>query len=45
MERDTPKSVQVQLQNLSAKTVDYYVFVEYENSFSLDVATGSIVSM
>ena len=45
MERDVPKSVQVQLQNLSAKTIDYYVYVEYENSFSLDVATGSIVSM
>ncbi len=45
LERDTPKSVQVQLQNLSAKTVDYYIFVEYENSFSLDVGTGNIVSM
>lgn len=45
MERDTPKSVQVQLQNLSAKTIDYYIYVEYENSFSLDVGTGNIVSM
>ena len=45
MERDVPKSVQVQLQNLSAKTVDYYIYVEYENSFSLDVGSGNIVSM
>ena len=44
LERDTPKSVQVQLQNLSAKTVDYYIYVEYESSFSLDVGTGDIVS-
>ena len=45
LERDVPKSVQVQLQNLSAKTIDYYIYIEYENSFSLDVATGNIVSM
>ena len=44
-ERDVPKSVQVQLQNLSAKTIDYYIYVEYENSFSLDVGSGNIVSM
>lgn len=45
MERDVPKSVQIQAQNLSAKTVDLYVYVEFENSFSLDVGTGSIVSL
>lgn len=43
LERDTPKSVQVQFQNISAKTQDYYVYVEFENSFALDVGTGSIV--
>jgi hypothetical protein len=43
LERDTPKSVQVQFQNISAKTQDYYVYVEFENSFMLDVGTGSIV--
>ncbi len=43
LERDTPKSVQVQFQNVSAKTQDYYVYVEFENSFALDVGTGSIV--
>jgi hypothetical protein len=44
LERDTPKSVQVQFQNLSANPMDYYVYVEFENSFALDVGTGSIVS-
>jgi len=43
LERDTPKSVQIQFQNISAKTQDYYVYVEFENSFALDVGTGSIV--
>lgn len=43
MERDVPKSVQIQGKNLSAKAVDYYVFIEFENSFSIDVGTGSIV--
>ena len=42
LERDTPKSVQIQGQNLSAKTVDYYVFIEFENSFNIDVGSGAI---
>lgn len=42
LERDTPKSVQIQGQNLSAKTVDYQVFIEFENSFSIDVGSGAI---
>jgi hypothetical protein len=42
LERDTPKSVQIQGQNLSAKAVDYYVFIEFENSFSIDVGSGAI---
>jgi hypothetical protein len=42
LERDTPKSVQIQGENLSAKTVDYYVFIEFENSFSIDVGSGAI---
>jgi hypothetical protein len=44
LERDTPKSIQVQGRNLSAKAVDYYVFVEFENNFGLDVGTGAIKS-
>lgn len=44
LERDTPKSVQIQGQNLSAKTVDYQVFIEFENSFSIDVGSGAIQS-
>jgi hypothetical protein len=44
LERDTPKSVQIQGENLSAKTVDYYVFIEFENSFSIDVGSGAIQS-
>jgi len=44
LERDTPKSVQIQGQNLSAKAVDYYVFIEFENSFSIDVGSGAIQS-
>lgn len=43
-ERDVPKSVQIQGKNMSAKAVDYYVFIEFENSFSIDVGTGSIVA-
>ncbi len=42
LERDTPKSVQIQGENLSQKKVDYYVFIEFENSFSIDVGSGAI---
>jgi len=42
LEKDTPKSVQIQGQNLSAKTVSYQVFIEFENSFSIDVGSGAI---
>jgi len=42
LERDTPKSVQIQGENLSGKTVDYQVFIEFENSFSIDVGSGAI---
>ena len=42
MERDVPKSVQIQGKNCSSKDVDYYVYVEFENSFNIDVATGTI---
>jgi hypothetical protein len=44
LERDTPKSIQIQFRNLSAKAMDYFVFVEFENSFALDVGTGNIVA-
>jgi len=41
-ERDTPKSVQIQGQNLSAKAVDYYVYIEFHNDLVIDVGTGNI---
>jgi len=37
LEKSSPKSVQVQFQNVSAKKMDYYVFVTYQTSISLDV--------
>ena len=44
LERDVPKSVQIQGKNTSSKVVDYYVYVEFENSFNIDVGTGTIVA-
>jgi len=44
LEKSSPKSVQVQMQNLSAKTIDYYIYVTYETSINLDVGLG-ILSM
>jgi hypothetical protein len=44
LEKSSPKSVQVQFQNLSAKTIDYYVYITYETSINLDVGLG-ILSM
>lgn len=41
-ERDVPKSVQIQGQNLSAKAVDYFVYIEFHNDIVLDVGTGNI---
>jgi len=42
LERDTPKSIQIQGQNKSMKVVDYYVFVEYENNITIDTQSGAI---
>jgi len=42
LERDTPKSIQVQGENKSQKEVDYYVFVEFENNITISPDTGAI---
>ena len=39
-----PQSIQIQGTNNSALAIDLYVFVEYERSFTLDVASGEIKS-
>ena len=44
LEKSNPKSVQVQMQNISNKKIDYYVFITYETSINLDVGLG-ILSM
>lgn len=41
VEQSVPKSVQIIGQNLSAKAVDYYVFIEYSCSVSIDVLVGA----
>jgi len=43
VEESVPKSVQIIGQNLSAKACDYWVFVEYGVSISIDALTGSRV--
>ena len=43
VEMAVPKSVQLIGQNLSAKAIDYLVFVEYGVEISIDVLTGSRV--
>jgi len=43
VEMGVPKSVQVVGQNLSAKSCDYYVFVEYGVKISIDILTGARV--
>ena len=40
LEKSSPKSVQVQFQNVSQKKIDYYVFVTYTTSINLDVGLG-----
>jgi hypothetical protein len=44
LEKSSPKSVQVQFQNVSQKSVDYYVYITYETSISLDVGLGVLSS-
>jgi hypothetical protein len=43
VEQSVPKSVQIIGQNMSSKACDYWVFVEYGVSISIDVLTGSRV--
>jgi hypothetical protein len=43
VEESVPKSVQIIGQNLSSKTCDYYVFVEYGVSIAIDALTGARV--
>ena len=43
VEQSVPKSVQIIGQNLSNKACDYWVFVEYGVSISIDVLTGARV--
>jgi len=44
LEKSSPKSVQIQFQNVSAKKMDYYVFVTYQTSINLDVGLGVLSS-
>jgi hypothetical protein len=44
LEKSSPKSVQVQFQNVSAKKMDYFVFITYETSINLDVGLGILSS-
>jgi hypothetical protein len=43
VEETVPKSVQIIGQNLSGRTVDYIVFVEYGCSVDIDILTGARV--
>jgi hypothetical protein len=43
IEEAVPKSVNIVGQNLSAKAIDLYVFVNYKTSVSIDILTGSRV--
>jgi hypothetical protein len=43
VEQSVPKSVQIIGQNMSSKACDYWVFVEYGVSISIDVLTGARV--
>jgi hypothetical protein len=43
VEQSVPKSIQIVGQNMSSKACDYWVFVEYGVSISVDVLTGARV--
>ena len=43
VEQSVPKSVQIMGQNMSAKTCDYWVFVEYGVDIKIDAITGARV--
>ena len=44
LEKSSPKSVQIQFQNLAAKKIDYFVFITYETSVSSDEGLGILQS-
>jgi hypothetical protein len=44
LEKSSPKSVQVQFQNISNKKIDYYIYITYETSINLDVGLGILSS-
>ena len=43
VEQSVPKSIQIIGQNMSQRSVDYYVFIEYGVEISIDVLTGARV--
>jgi len=43
VEKSVPKSVAIIGQNLTAKALDFYVFIEYGASVDIDILTGSRV--
>ena len=43
IEKTVPKSINIQAQNLSAKDIDLYLFVEYFTSVSIDLLSGARV--
>ena len=43
VEKSVPKSVSIQGQNMSAKAIDLYVFLAYEQTISVDVLSGARV--
>lgn len=43
VEMGVPKSVQIIGQNMSAKSMDYFVFIEYGVKISIDILTGARV--
>ena len=44
LEKSSPKSVQIQFQSLSAKKMDFYVYITYETSINLDLGLGILSS-
>ena len=40
LDKSSPKSIQLQFQNQSAKKMNYFVFVEYQTSINLDLGLG-----
>ena len=40
---NAPKSVQIQLTNVSAYAVDYFVYVIYQREITISVSTGQLI--